>query len=125
VLERQVAEQRLVERLGLLQRAAHEGRDPAEHRRDGIGQGAQVAQGAGDPGGAGVRVGRVAAQLVANVVAVGLRDPQARDLGLGTGELREDAELGDQGGGVGHGRPSVRAPDGMPTRPARHARPTV
>ena len=83
VLQRQVGQQGLVERAGLLDGGLHEGAEAAEGRGDDVRDAAEVAQLRGDLLGARGGVVGVLRQLAADGLGAGLRDAGAGDLGLG------------------------------------------
>ena len=104
VLEREVAEQRLVERLGLLGQRLDGGGGAAEERPDHVGVTAQVADRGLDRLGAGTPVGGVLGQFTTDGVGPGLGHSGLGDLDLGVGQIEHGTKLCDQGigAGVGH-----------------------
>ena len=121
VLQREVADERLVDRLGLLDGGLHERQQPAERGQYHVGHGVERVELLGDAAAAAHRVRRVVPQLAADGVGAGLGDADAGDLRLGSGELLECTQLGDDrvdgrsvDGGCG-GCGGVRHGTGVPT----------
>jgi hypothetical protein len=129
VFEGQVAEQRLVDRLHLLDRGLEQRDDASDRGGHHVRWGVQVAQRALDALCPAHGVGAVLLQLTADGVGAGLAEAGPCDLSLGAGELLERPQLADDrvdrgglggcregGGGVRHARRVPRLRD-------RHARP--
>jgi hypothetical protein len=93
VLELQVLQQGLGERLDLLEGGLHERGDTADDRRHDVGVAADLAQGVGDAARALLGVAAVLDELAPDGLGACLGDTGLGDLGLGLGELQQDAQL--------------------------------
>lgn len=102
VLQLQVPQQRLVERLGLLDHRLHQGGRASEQRAGHARAAAEVAQYAGDRLGPVPGVAGVLGQFPAHRLGAGLGDPGLGDLDLGVGQVEQRAQLGLQRRGGGH-----------------------
>jgi hypothetical protein len=101
VLEREVAEQRLRERLRLLCAGLGEGDETADRGGDDVGDPTETAEVAGDGDSALLGVRGVLLQFTTDGVGPRLRDADLSGLRLRGGQLQQDAELGGELAGVG------------------------
>ena len=101
ILQREVAEQRLVERLCLLGQRLDRGGGAPEERPDGVRETAEVTDRFFDRLGADAAVVRVLGQFVTHRIGARLRNPGLGDLNLGVGQVENGAQLVDQCGFCG------------------------
>jgi hypothetical protein len=101
VLEREVAEQRLRERLRLLCAGLGEGDETADRGGHDVGDPTETAEVAGDGDSALLSVRGVLLQFTTDGVGTRLRDADLSGLRLRGGQLQQDAELGGELAGVG------------------------
>jgi hypothetical protein len=101
VLEGEVAEQRLRERLGLLGAGLRKGDDATEGRGEDVGDATQTPQLLRDGVAALLRVRGVLGELPTDRLGARLGDADLRDLGFRLRQLQQDAQLGSELAGVG------------------------
>ncbi len=114
MLELQVLQQGLGQRVDLLAGGLDECDEPAHSRRDDVRDAADLPQGVGDGTGAVLGVRAVLLELAAHGLGTGLSHAHLGDLGLGLGELQQSAQLLDGLRGV-----LVCHADSMPRRSGR------
>jgi hypothetical protein len=103
VLELQVLQQRLRQRLDLVHAGLEQGGEAAQRRSEHVRHATEVAQGLGDEDGAVAGLLAVLHKLAAHSVGAGLRDAGLRDGDLGLGQLQQGPQLLDGLGVVSHG----------------------
>ena len=96
ILQREVAEQRFVERLRLLGQRLHRGGGTPEEGPDGVREAAEVTDRFLDRLGADAAIVRVLGQLGAHCLGARLRNSGLGNLNLGVGQVENGAQLVDQ-----------------------------